>query len=69
MDQIHKQKIVVKQPFENVKNIYENEEAKNTFMTIVQFVYHYTKEEMRMQPIIKPDVKNDTWENIKELFN
>lgn len=69
MDQIHKQKSVVKHPFENVKNIYENEETKNTFMTIVQFIYHYTKEEMRMQPIIKPDVKNDTWENIKELFN
>ena len=38
-------------------------------MTIVKFIYHYTKEEMRMQPVIKSDVKNDAWENINELFN
>lgn len=69
MDEIHKQKLVVKHPFENIQNIHESDEAKEKFLIITQFIYHYTKEEMRMQPTIETNEKNIVWENIKELFN
>lgn len=69
MDEIHKQKFVVKHPFENIQNIHENEEAKQKFIIIIQFIYHYIKEEMRMQPVIETNEKNVVWENIKELFD
>lgn len=69
MDEIHNNKLVVKHPFENIKNINDNPEAIQTFTTIVRFVYHYVKEELRMQPIPNKKEENALWVNVKEFID
>ncbi len=69
LDQLHRQKIVVKNPFENVTDIQNDEEAKQKFAIITQFIYHYIKEELRMQPIVETEEKNEIWDTIKDLMN
>lgn len=65
MDRVSMSDTIVDNPFERVKNPLELTEQ---FKTIVQFVHHYCREELRMQShdSIPPD--DDIWDDVKSLL-
>jgi hypothetical protein len=68
IDNIHENKLAVKHPFENIIKIQDNEDAQQTFVSIVEFVYHYIKDELRMQPVENKVHTNELWETIQKNF-
>ncbi len=65
IDEIHTKGINVKNPFGNETILSNSEESKQALITIVQFVYHYVRDELRMQPTDVESVSEDLWNNIK----
>ena len=49
MDELDKKDTGVKNPFTDMESILSNEEKLSTFTSVVQFVYHYARPELRMQ--------------------
>jgi len=65
IDEIHNKGLSVKNPFGDESNLTSSEENKQTLITIIQFVYHYAREELRMQQTDDEPVRDDLWNSIK----
>jgi len=66
MDELDKKDLVVKNPFSDMESIMNNEEKLSTFTSVVQFVYHYARAELRMQPMGNEILQDGVWDNIKD---
>jgi len=66
MDQIDNKDVVVKNPFTDIESIMENEEKLATFNGVIQFIYHYARAELRMQPMSNENLQEGVWDNIKD---
>ena len=65
IDEIHNKGLSVKNPFSDESALISSEENKQTLITIIQFVYHYAREELRMQQTDDEPVEEDLWDSIK----
>jgi hypothetical protein len=66
MDELDKKDTVVKNPFTDMESILSNEEKLSTFTSVVQFVYHYARPELRMQHMGNEILQDGVWDNIKD---
>ena len=66
MDELDKNDVVVKNPFTDMESIIGNEEKLSTFTSVIQFVYHYARSELRMQPLTNENLQEGVWDNIKD---
>ena len=66
MDELDKKDVVVKNPFTDIESIIGNEEKLATFTGVIQFVYHYARSELRMQPLSNENLQEGVWDNIKD---
>ena len=69
MDEIHRSSVAVKNPFSGCDDLNKSEDAKTALTTIAQFVYHYAREELRMQPVRQPQSNEPLWDNIKDTLH
>ena len=68
MDEISKNNLVVKNPMDDISSIQQNDDVRNKFVTIVQFIHHYGRVEFRMQPNRISDT-HDIWNTVKKFLN
>lgn len=66
MDEIHSRNVVVKNPFGDLTDLNSSDETRNILITIVQFIYHYAREELRMQAKDDNPIDETLWETIKD---
>jgi len=69
MDEIHRSSVAVKNPFSGCDDLNKSEEAKTALTTIAQFVYHYAREELRMQPVRQSYSNEPLWDNLKDALH
>ncbi len=69
MDEIHRSSVAVKNPFSGCDDLNKSEDAKAALNTIAQFVYHYAREELRMQPVRQTHSNEPLWDNIKDTLH
>ena len=66
MDEITARNVVVKNPFGEVDDLNGSEDTRSTLITIIQFIYHYAREELRMQAKDDNPIDETLWETIKD---
>lgn len=66
MEEIDKRNLSVKNPFDNVSDFNETTNSRNYLLSIVQFVYHYAREELRMQKQDIAPLESNLWSEIKK---
>ena len=56
-------------PVADGRIVVKSEDAKTALTTIAQFVYHYAREELRMQPVRQTNSNEPLWDNIKDTLH
>lgn len=68
MEEIDNKNLSVKNPFENASNFYDSPVSKNNFALVVQFVYHYIREELNMHQRTTIPVESKLLTEIKKIL-
>lgn len=67
MEKLDKKNMVVKNPFADVEDLTSNEITPN-LIPIIQFVYHYIRDDLNMQSRETVPLNDDLWEKLKKQF-
>ena len=67
MERLDKKNMTVKNPFADVENLSSAEVLPN-LIPIIQFVYHYIRDDLNMQSRETIPLNDDLWGNLKKQF-